>query len=291
MKPAQIAILVSAGAAAILLALVVNNMMSPKPAPVATAKVEAPPVTARVLTTAMALPVGTRLTKDHLVWKDLPISDIAPDYITEKPVTVKTSGVIDEAKPLDETTSAAAQATTDLLGITGTVDEFIGATVRDPFKAGEALVAAKIVRVNEGGYLAAVLRPGMRAMAVGVNVENGAGGFILPGDTVDILVTRDWGENRRSVETALRNIRVLAVDQSVQPTPEQTAVVGATATFEVSPEDVEALSLARSQGTLSLVLRAYADRDQPSGRVATQRDVQTVRVFRNGQPSEVTVNR
>ena len=142
----------------------------------------------------------------------------------------------------------------------------------------------------------------MRAMAIGVSVESAAGGFILPGDRVDVLVTVELqnngneggGQTRHASSVVLQNVKVLAVDQSTRADDDQQAVVGATATLEVSPGDSEALALARAAGELSLVLRSYADTAGPSGRVAAtprarSTEAASVRIFRGGEPEVVSV--
>ncbi|OYW82425.1 MAG: Flp pilus assembly protein CpaB [Asticcacaulis sp. 32-58-5] len=146
---------------------------------------------------------------------------------------------------------------------------------------------------------AVMLESGKRAMAVPISAENAAAGFILPGDRVDIMVSRELqstngGRNQQIVEPVLRNIKVLAIDQNISAAADTAAVIGATATLELTPEDGQALALARSQGSLSLMLRSYADVSAASGRVnsqETQMATNTVRVFRNGQASEVSVAR
>jgi pilus assembly protein CpaB len=130
-------------------------------------------------------------------------------------------------------------------------------------------------------------------------VDNTAGGFILPGDRVDILVTHQTpqasgGGTVDSVQPVLRNIRVLAIDQQVNVEEGKQSVIGATATLEVSPHDGQVVTLAKASGTLSLMLRSYADAAGPSGAVAaapTGAGAQSVRVFRPDQTTEVMVSR
>ena len=141
----------------------------------------------------------------------------------------------------------------------------------------------------------------MRAMAIRVTVETAAGGFILPGDRVDVVLTREsnlsnmgQGEGQRSKftsATVMQNIKVLAIDQSTRAGDDEQAVIGATATLEVGPSDAEALALAKSEGELSLVLRSYADTGGPSGSVGARaaREVAAVRVYRGGAPEVVVV--
>ncbi|MDP2765156.1 MAG: Flp pilus assembly protein CpaB, partial [Brevundimonas sp.] len=162
------------------------------------------------------------------------------------------------------------------------------------------IVGRKIVRAGDSGYMAAYLEPGMRAMAIRVTVETAAGGFILPGDRVDVLLTRETtlgnmgaqegDRSKFASSTVMQNIKVLAIDQSTRAGDDEQAVVGATATLEVAPRDAEALSLAKSEGELSLVLRSYADTGGPSGRVApVARESSAVRIYRGGAPEVVVV--
>jgi pilus assembly protein CpaB len=171
--------------------------------------------------------------------------------------------------------------------------------VREPILAGEPIVGRKIVRAGDSGYMAAYLEPGMRAMAIRVTVETAAGGFILPGDRVDVLLTRETtlgnmgaqegDRSKFASSTVMQNIKVLAIDQSTRAGDDEQAVVGATATLEVGPRDAEALALAKSEGELSLVLRSYADTGGPSGRVAAPRQSSAIRVYRGGAPEVVVV--
>ncbi|MBU2396371.1 MAG: Flp pilus assembly protein CpaB, partial [Alphaproteobacteria bacterium] len=165
---------------------------------------------------------------------------------------------------------------------------------------GEPIVSRKIVRAGDSGYMAAYLEPGMRAMAIRVTVETAAGGFILPGDRVDVLLTRETtlsnmgaqegDRSKFASSTVMQNIKVLAIDQSTRAGDDEQAVVGATATLEVGPRDAEALALAKSEGELSLVLRSYADTGGPSGRVApVVRQSSAIRVYRGGEPEVVVV--
>jgi len=131
-----------------------------------------------------------------------------------------------------------------------------------------------------------VLQPGMRALAIGVSVESGAGGFILPGDRVDIIQSQS-DDGVETTRTVMTNIRVLAIDQAAAAPADAKAVVGAVATLELTPSDAEFIALAEQQGELILALRSYADVAGPSGRAVTSRQVRrtstAVRVWRNGQ--------
>lgn len=181
---------------------------------------------------------------------------------------------------------------------------FVGSVVREPLLKGEPIVERKLVKAGQSGYLAVVLAPGMRAMAVPVKVESAAGGFILPGDRVDVILSRELQGDQRNVfvsETVLRNVRVLAIDQVTQPDKNETSVVGATATLELNAQSAEALALAKAQGDLSLTLRSYADAAEPSGAVQRASSASgairtasaqgsSVRVFRGGEATVVSVS-
>jgi pilus assembly protein CpaB len=127
-------------------------------------------------------------------------------------------------------------------------------------------------RLGEGGgFMAAVLPHGMRAIALDITPDNDAGGFILPNDHVDVILTRrdKWAEKIAGVEkyaseTILRNVRVLAVDQSIEDKEGQKVAVGKTATVELDPQQAETLALARQIGTLSLTLRSLLDSQSPT---------------------------
>ncbi len=111
--------------------------------------------------------------------------------------------------------------------------------------------------------MSAILPAGMRAVSTEISAETGAGGFILPNDRVDVLLTRreQSQQNAEAIttETILRNIRVLAIDQTVEEKGGQKVVVGKTATLELGPQQAETLAMSRQRGTISLALRSLAD--------------------------------
>jgi len=298
MKPARIIVVCVALVAAIGLALVVRAMGSSNKQPVAVATaaaVEAVPM-AKVLVAAKDLQPGQRLTESDLAWKDWPVAEVNPAFITDGSVPLEAAPKKAEEKP-EGAVASVTRAATDL-ATGGAKADYVGSVVREPILAGEPIVSRKIVRAGDSGYMAAYLEPGMRAMAIRVSVETAAGGFILPGDRVDVLMTRETNlsnlgateseKSKFTSSTVLQNIKVLAVDQSTRAGEDAQAVVGATATLEVGPRDAEVLALAKSEGELSLVLRSYADTSGPSGRVAAApRQATAVRVYRGGAPEVV----
>jgi pilus assembly protein CpaB len=143
--------------------------------------------------------------------------------------------------------------------------ELVGDIARSPFVAGEPIRETKLVKGNGSGFMAAILPSGMRAVSTQISPETGAGGFILPNDRVDVILSRKPNGQGDTVvsETILNNIRVLAIDQQVEEQNGMKVVVGKTATLELNSEQSEIL--ARSQvraqqgGTLSLALRSMVD--------------------------------
>ncbi len=307
MKLPRYAVFGIAGLAAIVLALLVRGMIAGgKPAQPAQATVAppAPVATARVLIASHDIKAGTHLTDADLTWQDWPVNSLNPSYIVNGAVPGATPAGTEDAaaktKPGAVANAAKGVAQTVSEAVSpGAKEKYIGGVAREDILANEPIIDSKIVRADEGGFMAVMLRPGMRALAVPVSVDNTAGGFILPGDRVDILAThqipRQGGQGTvDSVQPVLRNIRVLAIDQQVQADENKQSVIGATATLEVSPEDGQVVTLAKASGTLSLMLRSYADAAGPSGAVvssSTGNSDMTVRVYRPNQTSEVLVSR
>jgi pilus assembly protein CpaB len=143
--------------------------------------------------------------------------------------------------------------------------QIAGMIARAPFIAGEPIREPKLVKANGSGFMAAILPTGMRAISTEISAESGAGGFILPNDRVDVILTRrEKGADKGAPdiinsEIILPNVRVLAIDQAPKEKEGQNAVVGRTATLELRPEQAETLARARQAGTLALALRSIAD--------------------------------
>lgn len=293
MSPVRLLIVLIAAVSAIGLAVVLQRALGGKPAaPAAVAAPAAPgkPMT-QVLVAKRDLPIGTRLVAADVAWQAWPSDALSSAFITNGAAPAAPDGKVEAAK------AAVAGAADQMIG--GDPAKIVeGAIVRDPILTGEPITNRKIVRGGEGGYLSVVLTPGKRAMAVPVTSETAAGGFILPGDRVDVLMTReaqssDGGGNGRLVvaETVLQNIRVLALDQSTAADKDAKSIVAATATLEVGPTEAEALTRAKAGGPVTLALRAYTDLGGPSGlaRKAAVAD-STIRINRGGQTSNVSVS-
>jgi pilus assembly protein CpaB len=144
--------------------------------------------------------------------------------------------------------------------------QIAGSIARVPLMQGEPIREQKLVKADGSGFMAAILPSGMRAVSTEISAETAAGGFILPNDRVDIVLTRRLknpdgtaGNDLILSEAILTNIRVLAIDQAPKEKDGQNAVVGRTVTLELKPDQVAALSAARQGGTLTLALRSIVD--------------------------------
>ena len=158
------------------------------------------------------------------------------------------------------------------------INQFSGAIVRVPVAAGQPIYDPMVVFAKGSGFLAAVLPKGMRAAAIDISPDSDAGGFVLPEDHVDILLTRhDKAAERTSgieriiTDTILQNVRVLAVDQAADDKNGQKVILGKTATVELTPEQAETLASARQLGSLSLALRSLVDSPLSSSADSEQR--------------------
>ncbi|MFM6854898.1 MAG: Flp pilus assembly protein CpaB [Sphingopyxis sp.] len=232
----KIVLIVGAIIVALGAAFGVNKMMRGSATPEARAAA-APEINGpKVMVATRALPVGTILTADALRFQPWPEGLVKPEqYYVE--------GSAD-------------------------MSALVGSVVRIATTAGAPVTKGALVNKNDRGFLAAALGAGMRAVTVPLSADQGVGGFVFPGDRVDLLLTLNL-ENEQdskiklaSTSTVVQNLRVLAVDQRTAPTDENgtsTPTVFATVTVETTPVIAERIAVARSVGTLSLALRSIAD--------------------------------
>jgi pilus assembly protein CpaB len=146
--------------------------------------------------------------------------------------------------------------------------DFVGAVARTSFRVGQPLVDTDIVMPGSRGFLAAVLRPGLRAVSVPATATSAVSGFIYAGDRVDVLLTHTLnGPNGQhaATETILRNARVIAMDQRLDFAPGDKPEVGKTATLELTAKQTEIVTLGVKMGELSLVLRSLQDEEERDG--------------------------
>lgn len=176
--------------------------------------------------------------------------------------------------------------------------QIAGSIARVPLMQGEPIREQKLVKAEGSGFMAAILPSGMRAVSTEISAETGAGGFILPNDRVDIVLTRrlknpdtngpTGGNDLILSEVILTNIRVLAIDQAPKEKDGQNAVVGKTVTLELKPDQVAALSAARQGGTLTLALRSIVDANAIDLKLDDQTAKRSggVNVIRYGVPAQ-----
>jgi pilus assembly protein CpaB len=194
-----------------------------------------PAMTSEVLVAARDLAPGQKLAIDQVRWQKWPKNSVDPSFITQ------------------EMTPNLDTAMKD-------------SVVRSPIVTGEPITASKVVHSDATGFMAATLMPGMRAVSIPVSVASLAGGFIVPNDRVDLMLTSQMpGDTKRfRATTFLHNVRVLAIDQafsdSKNPEKSQKPVSDVkTATLELTPQQAERVARAQASGTLSLSLRPLAD--------------------------------
>lgn len=140
---------------------------------------------------------------------------------------------------------------------------FVTARARTMFFAGETIIERKLVLPGETGFMSALLPKGMRAISVAISERSSAGGFILPNDRVDVILTRKINDTV-SAETVLSNVKVLAINQTYRQEKEgdaPTIAEGKTATLELDPRQTEVIALIESSGELSLALRSMAENE------------------------------
>jgi pilus assembly protein CpaB len=253
MKAARLVVLGVAVAAGGLAAILASGPDKPAEAPAPAAKVDL----VDILVAKTDIGIGHAVTAQDIQWQAWPTAAAGPSFIrkSDKPEAI---------------------------------EQLSGSIARGPFVIGEPIREAKLIKAKGSGYMAAILPSGMRAVSTEISPETGAGGFILPNDYVDVILSRrDKAAEKASgveihvSETILSNVRVLAIDQTVEEKGGQKVVVGKTATLELSPHQAETLALARQLGTLSLALRSLVDANQtaevPDDDKSGRRSINTIR--------------
>ena len=233
MDKKKLILLVGALIVAIGTALAARSMFAGASAPEA----EAAPVPQgpKVLVAKRGLPVGTIITADAVGYQLWPQEMVQDAYFVD--------------------------GEADMTALLGTV-------VRHPITAGEPVTQGSLVSPGDRGFLAAALGPGQRAVTISVSQQGGVAGFVFPGDRVDLMLTQSVqnpgeGPNLQAAETILRNLRVLATDQSTESTTDESGKTVVknfrTVTLEVTPRIAEKIAVAEKIGELSLALRSIAD--------------------------------
>ena len=208
---------------------------------------------ADVLVAARPLPAGTILKAGDVRWQRWPDEGLDPNFLQRE----------------KGATPADAAGRVVLRGLT----------------AGEPVTSARTIKGGEAGFLAAALEPGMRAVSVKIDAVSGDGGFIVPGDRVDVLLAEKFsisypnnGEgshtrpsHKQVNSVVLSDVRVLAIDQEMRDLDNKPKI-GQTATLEVELAQAQKLALAPQMGALSLALRSLARPEQAEARGGTIQD-------------------
>jgi len=279
MNQKKILLIVGLAIAAVVVFTQVKRLGAPSPTVNATAPA---PIIQKVeyvdvLVASQNLSLGSRVSPESVKWKQWPAEALSPSLISN------------DIRP---------QA----------IEELKSAIVRSPILEGEPISEAKLVKAGASGVMAALLKPGMRAVTTRISVDTAAGGFIQPGDRVDIILTQTVQPNRTSsginqnnqrifiADTIFENVHVLAIDQTYSTSAEGgAAVIGSTATFEMSQQDAELLQQSVSKGDLSLTLRGIVRsnaRAISTAKIIEKKQVETesiLTVYRGGQPQQVAI--
>ena len=229
MKPSRIIILSVAVVAAGLAGLLAMNLANPSQVVERAEAIIQKEPTVNVLVSSVNLPVGSRLNADSVRWMPWPQGSIIDSFVTE-------------TKRPDA------------------IAELTGAVVRLPIFEGEPLRPEKVVD-SSTRIMSSLLPAGKRAVATEISVATGAGGFVLPNDRVDVIMVRKGESGSFLTENVLNNVRVLAIDQQIKEGEDGiSAVVGATATLELTPEQAKIITVAQQMADrLTLALRSVAD--------------------------------
>lgn len=230
MNPRGLILLALAAIGVVVVVMLTRSFLSSAQNNAQTAQATSAPKTAavQVLVAKRDLHVGTILSPEDLEWAAWPKEGIKESFFSKK--TDKRSDVT-------------------------------GQVVRLPLALGEPVTKSSVVKQGERGFLAAILTPGMRAVSVKLSPTSGIGGFVFPGDRVDVLLTHTISKSRTEnfpvTETVFKNVRVLAVDQ--KSVADDKVKISKTATLEVTPKMAEKVAMLGSIGQLSLSLRSLTD--------------------------------
>lgn len=217
-----------------------------------------------VLVASENLTTGTALD-GQLRWQEWPTASLSPDYITR---------------------STRPEA----------ISELRGSVVRSTVAQGEPVRPIKLLGPDQS-FMSSILPSGKRAVATQIAADTSAGGFILPDDYVDVIMTSRPPQRGGGfvTETILENIRVLAIDQTIREDEEGRLVqVGQTATLELTPRQAEIITVAQQMADrLTLALRSVRDVDPNAGSDGAEHLLNggsgdgSVTVIKSGQTSEV----
>jgi pilus assembly protein CpaB len=235
MSKMRVVVLCLAAGAAVLAGLMAKGMLGGGKTETEVVEINKVPMT-EVLVASKDMAMGEKLIDSTVNWRDWPKGNVTDAMITK-----------DEQPDAREKLQAAR--------------------ARLPIFDGEPILEKKLIMPEQSGFMSAILPKGMRAISVAISERSAAGGFILPNDRVDVILTRkldEAGTNQKVVksETVLTNVRVLAINQIYRQEAGEdkvTVAEGKTATLELSPLQSEVISMVESAGELSLGLRSIAE--------------------------------
>jgi pilus assembly protein CpaB len=242
MKIARVTVIGIAVGAGLVAAVIAMRMTAPAPAPEVVVQEQVAAPQSEVLVATKDIPLGGKLNADSFTWQNWPAAGLNERFIKK-----------------------AGDGNVQ-------IEPLVGAIARASIYAGEPITEAKLIH-SDHGFMSAILPQGMRAVATRIAADTSAGGFILPNDRVDVIMTRqaaDPGDNGGSqylTETILNNVRVLAIDQTIENAGDNSkgedggqTVIGQTATLELTPQQVQILTVAQQMSDhLTLALRSVAD--------------------------------
>ncbi|MFT5419065.1 MAG: pilus assembly protein CpaB [Gammaproteobacteria bacterium] len=234
-----------------------NNTQAQLPTPVEANTVD-------VLVAAQHIEVGQTIADTTLEWRSWPEDFVADDFIVR-----------------DEMPDA--------------ISEFSGGVALTELATDEPVIESLLFGSRSGGYMASMLEDGQRAMSIAIEPETTANGFILPGNHVDVLVSRalaTTGDDNYYAQTVLRDVLVLAIDETVAEEDGALTIPGTVATLAVRTNQAETLAAAVRLGTISLVLRGNDEQadylNRPDCR--DNRSIKRIRVIRYSEESYQIVN-
>ncbi|GHE73198.1 Flp pilus assembly protein CpaB [Camelimonas fluminis] len=224
-------------------------------APIA-APQQAPEKMIEILLAGKALPMGKRLATDDIIWANWPEAHRPPNSITrtERPTAI---------------------------------EDFQGVLVRQNIVPGETVTSDRFILDKTKSFLSALLLPGMRAVAIPATPVDTAGGFILPGDRVDILQVVAGANGKTNAEPLITNVKVLAVGNETREPEGQKTILGSTLTVEVFPDQAELIARVQKLSGLTMSLRPFSgdtgqSPETPKPDQAAKKEEQAIRIIRNG---------
>ena len=279
MKLSRVAVLGVAAAAGLVAMVLALNLTGPAPAPAPAPVAEGDANTVPVLVATRDVSMGTPIQSGDVAWRKWPKDSVSGQFITGGSQDSETA--------------------------------VFGAIARAGFYAGEPINETKLIRTDRG-FMSAILPEGKRAVAIKIAADTSAGGFILPNDHVDVIMTRrvdqasggaSTSQSEFRTETILNNVRVLAIDQTIEKAPKKEGdtagdtVIGQTATLELTPQQAQIITVAQQMSDrLNLALRSVTDSASlPSDAssdalhlIGGPNGEGTVTVVRNGVAKQVT---